>query len=482
MSFGRQFIFIRLILLIGAASLLLMLVMDARLGFSQVNSDKNSSVLLVNPSTVFANGEIHISGQLKNVGDQSLNYVKVLASFYDQSNNLLGSEFSYADPTTINPDAVSTFDISASSSSGSGKLYTLTVAWQNLDGTSGFSIMKPTSNKPAPASKNSPSNTILPQLGNNVSKIVPSNPILPQPNDQVQINRKPSPYPLKFTYLGTIGSEGSTAGKFFNPSSIEYSPSNDRMYVSDLNNDRIQILDTKGHYLSTLGTSGTGDGQFIHPGDVSIDNISGDIYISDIGNNRIQKFDSNGNFLSKWGSSGTGNGQFNHPGDIAIDAGHFVYVTDIHNNRIQKFDSNGNFLSKWGSVGAADSQFNLLTGITIDSNDNLYVSDTGNDRIQKFNSDGQFIKNWGSSGAGISQLDRPDGIAYDSGSGLLFVSDRKNARVLVFTDDGKPFSQLDLSKLTHGLKIKPRDVALDTDGKLFVVDKANSKIHVFGTK
>ena len=125
---------------------------------------------------------------------------------------------------------------------------------------------------------------------------------------------------------------------------------------------------------------------------------------------------------------------------------------------------------------------NLLTGITIDPSGNIYVSDTGNDRIQKFDSDGQFIKKWGSSGVGVSQFNRPDGITYDTGSGLVFVSDRKNARILVFTDDGKPFSQLDLSKLTHGLNIKPRDVAIDITGKLFVVDKANSKIHVFSTK
>ena len=100
-------------------------------------------------------------------------------------------------------------------------------------------------------------------------------------------NQQSAHYLLKPTYLGTIGSEGSTSGKFFSPASVEYSAPNNRIYVSDLNNDRVQIFDVKGHYLSTLGASGTSDGQFIHPGDVAIDH-NGDIYISDIGNNRIE--------------------------------------------------------------------------------------------------------------------------------------------------------------------------------------------------
>ncbi|MGI8831675.1 MAG: 6-bladed beta-propeller [Nitrososphaeraceae archaeon] len=444
-------------------------------------SDENSPVLLLNQSVGVMNGHMHIFGQVKNVENKPLNYVKVLASFYDQSNKFLGSEFNYADPATIGSNAVSTFDIPITSSNIGGKVYTLTIAWQNPDGSSGYSILKPETKKPSIVSKSIPSNPILPQIGKNTSISILSNPTPTQSDVQAFTNQQSAHYPLKPTYLGTIGSEGSTLGKFFSPASIEYSAANNRIYVSDLDNDRIQIFDTKGHFLSTLGASGDSDGQFIHPGDVTIDQ-NGDVYVSDIGNNRIQKFDSDGKFLTKWGAAGSGSGQFNHPGDIAIDSGDFVYVTDIHNNRIQKFDSDGKFLIKWGSPGSGNGQFNLLTGITIDTSGNIYVSDTGNDRIQKFDSDGQFMKKWGSSGAGVSQLNRPDGITYDTGSGLVFVSDRKNARILVFTDDGKPSSQLDLSKLTHGLKIKPRDVAIDATGKLFVVDKDSSKIHVFSTK
>jgi hypothetical protein len=51
------------------------------------------------------------------------------------------------------------------------------------------------------------------------------------------------------------------------------------------------------------GSLGSGDGQFNKPIGIAIDS-SGNLYVSGLNNNRIQKFDGDGNFLTKWGSSG----------------------------------------------------------------------------------------------------------------------------------------------------------------------------------
>jgi hypothetical protein len=50
------------------------------------------------------------------------------------------------------------------------------------------------------------------------------------------------------------------------------------------------------------------------------------------------------------------------------------------------------------------------------------------------------------------------------------------------TEDGDLFYNLDLAKATNDLSIKPRDVAIDGDGKSFVVDKDSNKIHVFNIR
>ena len=47
---------------------------------------------------------------------------------------------------------------------------------------------------------------------------------------------------------------------------------------------------------------------------------NGNIYVTDMNNHRIQKFTSDGQFVSKWGSEGTGNSQFLHPHGLDVDA------------------------------------------------------------------------------------------------------------------------------------------------------------------
>ena len=93
---------------------------------------------------------------------------------------------------------------------------------------------------------------------------------------------------------------------------------------------------------------------------------------------------------------------------------------------------------------------------------------------------GRVTRKWGSGGTGKVQFDNPDGITFDAATGFLYVADRKNHRILIFNQDGGPIYDIDLAKTTKGLDIKPRDVAIDNEGK-YVVDKTNSRIHVFTT-
>ena len=80
-------------------------------------------------------------------------------------------------------------------------------------------------------------------------------------------------------------------------------------------------------HLTQWGSSGTGDGQFNFPYGIAI-NQSGYVYVTEWNNNRIQVFDSEGNFIRKWGSSGSSNGQFKFLSGIAINGSGYVYVTD----------------------------------------------------------------------------------------------------------------------------------------------------------
>jgi tripartite motif-containing protein 71 len=90
---------------------------------------------------------------------------------------------------------------------------------------------------------------------------------------------------------------------------LDFSPSEDKLYIVDRDNNRIQVFDKNGTFLFKWGEEGEGDGQFTLPYGLDVDK-EGNVWVADRGNNRIQKFDAEGNFLLAFGSEGSEEGQF----------------------------------------------------------------------------------------------------------------------------------------------------------------------------
>ena len=58
-----------------------------------------------------------------------------------------------------------------------------------------------------------------------------------------------------------------------------------------------------------------------------------------------------------------------------------------------------------------------------------------NNRIVRFSSDGRYLMEWGTTGSGPGQFSTPHDLAIDS-QGRVFVGDRGNSRVQIFEPDG----------------------------------------------
>lgn len=50
-----------------------------------------------------------IDGEIQNNGTEPLDFVKATATFYDATNSILGSDFSYTEPTTLEPRQTAPF-------------------------------------------------------------------------------------------------------------------------------------------------------------------------------------------------------------------------------------------------------------------------------------------------------------------------------------------------------------------------------------
>lgn len=114
--------------------------------------------------------------------------------------------------------------------------------------------------------------------------------------------------------------------------------------------------------------------------------------------------------IGKAGQMGTPDGttSLNRPAAVAVDdAANEVYVADTGDNRIAVFDANtGAFKRAWGGSGdkaeaasgtyaagsAPGKQFRGPTCVKIAKDGMVYVCDKGNDRVQVFSKDGKFVK------------------------------------------------------------------------------------------
>ena len=227
----------------------------------------------------------------------------------------------------------------------------------------------------------------------------------------------------------SFGKLGSGPGEFIGPTGVAIDTGGN-ILVADASN-RIQQFSSTGKHLRTVGTEGNGPLQFQFPRGITVHPHTGKVYVTDSNNHRIQVLNSNLTYSSSFGKKGSNNGEFDNPYDISTDREGNVYVADSENHRIQVFTADGVYLRQFGKKGEGEGELKQPVGIAIDSGNVVYVSEWGNNRVSIFSSDGKFIKSFGRRGNGPMEFSSPQGLAIDK-KGTLYVSDQDNNRIQIF--------------------------------------------------
>lgn len=159
---------------------------------------------------------------------------------------------------------------------------------------------------------------------------------------------------------------------------------------------------------------------------------------------------------------------FNKP-LFATAKGGVLYVTD--GGLIHIYDFNK---KKYEQLGIG--LLKQATGIAVGSDGTIYVADSGRSRVYSISSDHRNALSLGP----IGSFENPGGIAVDEKFGRLIVADSKKHDVSVW--DLKQGTLLfRIGK--HGSKPSqfnyPYDVAVDREGRIYVVDSANFRIQRF---
>ncbi|MEJ1972458.1 MAG: hypothetical protein WDM96_08405 [Lacunisphaera sp.] len=108
-----------------------------------------------------------------------------------------------------------------------------------------------------------------------------------------------SPEGTLLTTLGTDEVAGGDATHFNQPTQVCVTPAGD-IYVTDgYGNSRVVRFNARGEFVAAWGSRGTKPGQFHTPHMITRD-AGGRLYVSDRENDRIQVFDESGAVLDVW--------------------------------------------------------------------------------------------------------------------------------------------------------------------------------------
>jgi DNA-binding beta-propeller fold protein YncE len=161
----------------------------------------------------------------------------------------------------------------------------------------------------------------------------------------------------------------------------------------------------------------------------------GRILILHRGNPPIVRLERDGTLDKAWG-----NGIFKEVHSLRIAPDESIWVTDVGRHIIVKFSPDGNLLQTIGTPdepGLGLNHFGGVADLAFLPNGDFYVADGYlNSRIVKFDKNGEFLLQWGKQGEGPGEFQLPHSIALDP-MGRVYVADRGNKRIQVFGPDGK---------------------------------------------
>ena len=144
-------------------------------------------------------------------------------------------------------------------------------------------------------------------------------------------------------------------------------------------------------YLKKIGAvDSSGDGELNGPNGLIFDEDD-KLFISDSNNHRIQMFTKDGQFISKWGKHGSDDGELNLPWGLTLDRDHNVYVADWGNSRVQKFSDDGRHLATFGAGGSGEGELDHPSSVAVDKDGDVYVTDWGGHRLVVYDSEGEFL-------------------------------------------------------------------------------------------
>lgn len=249
---------------------------------------------------------------------------------------------------------------------------------------------------------------------------------------------------------------------------------NNKIFITDTMNKRVQIYDYSGNYLGLFGKEGTSNGQFEFPYGIAADG-KGQLYVADMRNSVIGIYTQSGQFVRNF----TGDKDIKKPTGISI-MNNKLYVADAASNKVFVFDVNsGKKLMDIGQTGDKNGQLVSPNWVT-ESGGKVFVADSGNDRVEVFDDNTgkfqYFLKSFNNDG--VSKLTNPRGIGVD-GRGTVYVVSNITNKIFGYNTSGKELFGFGTMGQNDNQFALPNGLFVDNNGRIYITDTINQRVVVY---
>jgi sugar lactone lactonase YvrE len=232
----------------------------------------------------------------------------------------------------------------------------------------------------------------------------------------------------------------------------------------------VLVFDRNGNYLTSWG-----EGLFTEPHTIRADH-DGNLWMTDYETQLIYKFSPEGVLLRTWGTRnvrGRDGTHFSGPTDVAFAPSGDVYISDGYgNSRVVHLSADGTYLGEWGNWGKQPGLFRTPHSIAVDAQGRVYVADRQNKRIQVFTGTGQFLSAW-------NIKDRPFSLWVSQDQLLYVACGSDTIRVLDLT--GRQVTRWGTSGRRPGQFNEPHMLCIDAQGELYVAETGSKRLQKFTT-
>ena len=187
------------------------------------------------------------------------------------------------------------------------------------------------------------------------------------------------------------------------------------------------------------------------------------VYLTDRDAHQVLLYDTGGHFLRSLGTRDQAAMQapFNHPADVCVAPSGELYVADGYgNSSVHRFSAAGDYITSFGSPGSGPGQFRVPHSVRVSQDGRVYVADRENHRVQVFTSEGDFLTEW-------TDFKCPMGVHIDANQ-VVYVTDQI-PRVSIYSLDGELLARGRTFEGAH-------QVYTDSEGSIYGIDTANQRV------